>query len=102
MVLPGTANMGKRLVSTGGFVATDGTGKRFQFEVFTEFEDITGAGYFRSVAGMKSIKTATGQHVNPIEKGKYQIAETGVDFISVGRLTHSARAIDFSLELSDG
>ena len=30
-----------------------------------------------------------------------QIAETGVDFISVGQLTHSATAIDFSLELSD-
>ena len=28
-----------------------------------------------------------------------QIAETGVDFISIGQLTHSARAIDFSLEL---
>ncbi len=27
------------------------------------------------------------------------IAETGVDFISIGALTHSARAIDFSLEL---
>jgi nicotinate-nucleotide pyrophosphorylase (carboxylating) len=27
------------------------------------------------------------------------IAKTGVDFISVGALTHSARAIDFSLEL---
>jgi nicotinate-nucleotide pyrophosphorylase (carboxylating) len=27
------------------------------------------------------------------------IAETGVDFISVGQLTHSASAIDFSLEL---
>ena len=27
------------------------------------------------------------------------IAATGVDFISVGALTHSARAIDFSLEL---
>ena len=27
------------------------------------------------------------------------IAETGVDYISVGALTHSARAIDFSLEL---
>ena len=27
------------------------------------------------------------------------IAETGVDFISVGALTHSSRAIDFSLEL---
>jgi nicotinate-nucleotide pyrophosphorylase (carboxylating) len=30
------------------------------------------------------------------------IAETGVDFISVGQLTHSALAIDFSLELIDG
>jgi nicotinate-nucleotide pyrophosphorylase (carboxylating) len=30
-----------------------------------------------------------------------QIAETGVNFISVGQLTHSARAIDFSLELLD-
>ena len=29
-----------------------------------------------------------------------QIAESGVDFISVGQLTHSARAIDFSLELA--
>jgi len=28
-----------------------------------------------------------------------RIAETGVDFISVGALTHSARAIDFSLEM---
>lgn len=27
------------------------------------------------------------------------IAETGVDFISVGALTHSSRAVDFSLEL---
>jgi nicotinate-nucleotide pyrophosphorylase (carboxylating) len=27
------------------------------------------------------------------------IAETGVDFVSVGALTHSARSIDFSLEL---
>lgn len=29
-----------------------------------------------------------------------EIAATGVDFISVGALTHSARAIDFSLELT--
>lgn len=28
-----------------------------------------------------------------------KIAETGVDFISVGALTHSAKAIDFSLEI---
>jgi nicotinate-nucleotide pyrophosphorylase (carboxylating) len=31
-----------------------------------------------------------------------EIAETGVDFISVGELTHSPRAIDFSLELTGG
>lgn len=30
-----------------------------------------------------------------------QIAATGVDFISVGALTHSARAIDFSLEMTN-
>jgi nicotinate-nucleotide pyrophosphorylase (carboxylating) len=30
-----------------------------------------------------------------------QIAETGVDYISVGQLTHSARAVDLSLELAD-
>ena len=29
------------------------------------------------------------------------IAETGVDYISVGALTHSARAVDFSLEMSE-
>ena len=28
------------------------------------------------------------------------IAETGVDFISVGALTHSARSLDVSLEVS--
>lgn len=28
-----------------------------------------------------------------------RIAETGVDFISIGRLTHSARAVDLSLEI---
>jgi nicotinate-nucleotide pyrophosphorylase (carboxylating) len=27
------------------------------------------------------------------------IAATGVDYISVGALTHSARAVDFSLEI---
>jgi nicotinate-nucleotide pyrophosphorylase len=30
-----------------------------------------------------------------------KIAETGVDYISVGLLTHSARAVDLSLELTD-
>ncbi|MDZ4815222.1 MAG: carboxylating nicotinate-nucleotide diphosphorylase [Verrucomicrobiota bacterium] len=29
------------------------------------------------------------------------VAETGVDFISIGALTHSVKAIDFSLEMND-
>jgi nicotinate-nucleotide pyrophosphorylase (carboxylating) len=29
-----------------------------------------------------------------------QIAATGVDYVSIGALTHSASAIDFSLELT--
>jgi nicotinate-nucleotide pyrophosphorylase (carboxylating) len=33
-------------------------------------------------------------------KSVRQIAATGVDYISVGALTHSARAIDVSLELT--
>jgi nicotinate-nucleotide pyrophosphorylase (carboxylating) len=33
-------------------------------------------------------------------KNVRQIAATGVDFISVGALTHSSRAIDFSLEIT--
>jgi nicotinate-nucleotide pyrophosphorylase (carboxylating) len=33
-------------------------------------------------------------------KNVRQIAATGVDFISVGALTHSARAIDVALELT--
>jgi len=31
-----------------------------------------------------------------------QIAATGVDYISIGALTHSPRAIDFSLEIANG
>jgi nicotinate-nucleotide pyrophosphorylase (carboxylating) len=33
-----------------------------------------------------------------LERGP-AVARTGVDFISVGALTHSVRAIDFSLEI---
>ena len=29
------------------------------------------------------------------------IAETGVDFISVGAITHSARAVDIGLDFED-
>ena len=35
-------------------------------------------------------------------KNVRRVAATGVDFISVGALTHSARAIDLSLEMTHG
>jgi nicotinate-nucleotide pyrophosphorylase (carboxylating) len=31
-----------------------------------------------------------------------EVAATGVDFISVGGLTHSARAVDMSMEIEPG
>ena len=68
--------MAKRLVSTGHFVALDPSGKRLMLEILTEFEDVVAAGYFRSAAGQKLIKTETGQRVHRVENGKYEIAGT--------------------------
>jgi hypothetical protein len=78
VLLTGVPKMEKRLVSTGSFVATDGSGERYLLEVFTEFEDVVRAGYFRSVAGIKRIKTPLGQDVDLIEGGRYQISETSI------------------------
>jgi nicotinate-nucleotide pyrophosphorylase (carboxylating) len=47
------------------------------------------------VAGRIPLEASGGVNLDTVNA----IAATGVDFISVGALTHSARAIDFSLEL---
>ena len=47
------------------------------------------------VAGRAKLEASGGVHLATVRG----IAETGVDFISVGALTHSARAMDFSLEM---
>jgi nicotinate-nucleotide pyrophosphorylase (carboxylating) len=47
-------------------------------------------------AGRVSLEASGGVTLETIE----QIAATGVDFVSVGALTHSARALDVSLEIS--
>lgn len=49
----------------------------------------------RLSAGRIALEASGGVNLDTVA----QIAATGVDFISVGALTHSARAIDFSLEL---
>ena len=47
------------------------------------------------VAGRAKLEASGGVRLATVRA----IAETGVDFISVGALTHSARAMDFSLEI---
>ena len=47
-------------------------------------------------AGRRELEASGGVTLENVR----EIAATGVDFISVGALTHSARAIDFSLEFS--
>jgi nicotinate-nucleotide pyrophosphorylase (carboxylating) len=49
-------------------------------------------------AGKGKIKFEASGGINL--KNVRRIAATGVDYISVGALTHSARAIDLSLELT--
>ncbi|MGI8917517.1 MAG: carboxylating nicotinate-nucleotide diphosphorylase [Pyrinomonadaceae bacterium] len=58
-------------------------------EIMTEAVRITRGRAQLEASGNVSLATAR------------QIAETGVDFISVGELTHSARVFDFSLILND-
>jgi nicotinate-nucleotide pyrophosphorylase (carboxylating) len=49
----------------------------------------------RSTAGRGLLEASGGVNLDTVA----DIAASGVDYISVGALTHSARAIDFSLEL---
>jgi nicotinate-nucleotide pyrophosphorylase (carboxylating) len=49
------------------------------------------------VAGRAKTEASGGVRIANVR----DIAETGVDYISVGALTHSARAMDFSLEMAD-
>ncbi len=50
------------------------------------------------VAGRAKTEASGGVRLSTVAA----IAATGVDYISVGALTHSARAVDFSLELAEG
>ena len=51
----------------------------------------------RLVAGRAKLEASGGVRLATVRA----IAETGVDYISVGALTHSARAVDFSLEMNN-
>ena len=46
------------------------------------------------VRGQAKLEASGGVNLNTVRS----IAETGVDFISVGAITHSARAVDIGLD----
>jgi hypothetical protein len=51
--------MGKRLVSTGSFVAIDFDGERHRIKVLSEFEDVVAVGHCRSLAGKHTVHTSS-------------------------------------------
>ena len=51
----------------------------------------------RLVAGRAKTEASGGVRLDTVAA----IATTGIDYISVGALTHSARAVDFSLEMKE-
>jgi nicotinate-nucleotide pyrophosphorylase (carboxylating) len=52
----------------------------------------------RRVKGRAQTEASGGVNLSTVRA----IAETGVDFISVGALTHSARAVDIALDFAAG
>jgi nicotinate-nucleotide pyrophosphorylase (carboxylating) len=48
-----------------------------------------------TIAGAAELEASGGVTLETVRA----VAETGVDFVSVGALTHSARALDVSLEV---
>jgi len=58
-------------------------------------DDILGA--LRAIAGKCETEVSGGVNVATVRV----LAETGVDYISVGKLTHSVPALDLSLEIAD-
>jgi hypothetical protein len=63
----------------GQFIATDENGRRYTILIYT---NLVKAGTVENpsmeVEGMEELKTFEGVAVNRLEKGKYQIAQTGI------------------------
>ncbi len=63
----------------GQFIATDENGRRYTILIYT---NVAKAGTLENpsmeVEGMEELKTFEGMAVNRLEKGKYQIAQTGI------------------------
>jgi nicotinate-nucleotide pyrophosphorylase (carboxylating) len=89
--------------------APDGAGVEIEVESLDELDEALAAGVSRVLLdnmGLDDLRAAVGRTAGRAEleasggitlETARAVAETGVDFISVGALTHSAPALDVSL-----
>jgi hypothetical protein len=63
-------------------MATDPQGNRYYLHVFTEYADASDSGGPGEIPVRAIIKTQDGQPVNRQDKGKYEIAATGLELTS--------------------
>jgi len=70
--------MGKYKKRTGSFVAVDEAGNEHIIEIWTEMiETLTRGDPNAEIEGLKELRTEDGLAVNRIEKGKYEVVQTG-------------------------
>jgi len=62
---------------TGTFTALGDDGRQYTVHVFTDFT-ATGEGPHAEVEGQKELRTEDGWQINRLQKGRYQVAQTGV------------------------
>ncbi len=75
--------MVKRRESTGSFRAQDEKGNEYVIYIYTDILDASTRGNPQAeIEGMKELRTEAGQAVNRLEKGKYQVVETGQVLVS--------------------
>ncbi len=69
---------------TGSFTALDEAGRRYELKTYVERIDVStlDSEYRETIDGMKSIRTSSGEPVNYIEKGRYQLVSTGKELRS--------------------
>jgi hypothetical protein len=71
--------MTKRVDHIASFEAIDSDGGRHVLDVFVDIVSVATLDNPKAERpGLKSIKTSKGQHVNRLEKGKYEVVETGL------------------------
>lgn len=72
----------KHTKQIGTFTARSADGDEYTINVFQDFIVAATRGGSQDVPGIKSLRTDNGQHVNWIEKGKYELVDSGLELLS--------------------